>query len=620
MARNSSRRLPLLRWQYLRWALVIPALPLALWACNGHKLQTPTPLPQMETDFSVLVSPERNIDILFMIDNSPSMDPKQTALANNFPRLIAALELLPGGLPDVHIGVVSSNMGAGNGAMGGNCGNGLGDRGLLWGNDPNDMTASVADGSPYATDPNHPLKASGCGLNANQRWIEDIQNPDPNTPGRIRNYTNLQLADVFSCLAKAVGVAGCGQEHQLQATRVALIPQPSINTANNGFLRSNAYLAIVLITDEDDCSANNDNGLNDDMFNMVTKRDVGDTTSLRCAARGHLCNNAPIPNYDSSANNPTGGFQGPAFTHLFTDCTAKAQADPAHPDYSYLPLYDVQEMIDSVNWVKGAQAKQKILVSGIIGWPPGANDTNLPADLQQNANYRIDKDATSLPDSQKNLWDYMPICAIPSQKSADNNIYKAYGGFRLKKFVDGFGDKGKVFSICNSDFSGAMKQIGDAIVQVLKPGCVDYPLIDTNSTTSVTEPECVVFDRTPCPKPGTNNCLQSGYTETRLQECKDASGQILDPTSLDPASHSQAAIDGVLNNVTTQRPCWYLSYDNNTASGCSTSYKGQRISALRPAGTVAAAGTFLGMQCLTCASTDQKCCPLDQPACDKSKL
>jgi len=40
----------------------------------------------METDFSVLVSPERNIDILFMIDNSPSMDPKQTALANNFPR------------------------------------------------------------------------------------------------------------------------------------------------------------------------------------------------------------------------------------------------------------------------------------------------------------------------------------------------------------------------------------------------------------------------------------------------------------------------------------------------------------------------------------------------------
>jgi len=346
MARNSSRRLPLLRWHYLRWALVIPALPLALWACNGHKLQTPTPVPQMETDFSVLVSPERNIDILFMIDNSPSMDPKQTALANNFPKMIAALQTLPGGLPDVHIGVVSSNMGAGNGAMGGNCGNGLGDRGLLWGNDPTDMTASVADGSPYATDPNHPLIASGCGLNVGQRWIEDTQ--DPNNPGRIRNYTNLQLQDVFSCLAKAVGVAGCGEEHQLQATRVALIPQPSINTANNGFLRSNAYLAIVLITDEDDCSANNDNGQNDDMFDMVTKRDVGDTTSLRCAARGHLCGGDQIPTYD-----PSIGYTGTTpFSHTFTDCSAKVQLDPNNPDHVYLPLYNVQEMIDSVNWTK----------------------------------------------------------------------------------------------------------------------------------------------------------------------------------------------------------------------------------------------------------------------------
>jgi len=86
MARNSSRRLPLLRWHYLRWALVIPALPLALWACNGHKLQTPTPVPQMETDFSVLVSPERNIDILFMIDNSRPWTPNRPHWPTTSPR------------------------------------------------------------------------------------------------------------------------------------------------------------------------------------------------------------------------------------------------------------------------------------------------------------------------------------------------------------------------------------------------------------------------------------------------------------------------------------------------------------------------------------------------------
>ena len=32
----------------------------------------------------------------------------------------------------------------------------------------------------------------------------------------------------------------------------------------------------------------------------------------------------------------------------------------------------------------------------------------------------------------------MPICTVPSIKSADGNIYKAYGGLRLKKFLDAF--------------------------------------------------------------------------------------------------------------------------------------------------------------------------------------
>jgi hypothetical protein len=606
MAHNSSRRSPLLRWQYLRWALVLPALPLALWACNGHKLQTPTPVTQQETDFSVLVSPERAIDILFMIDNSPSMDPKQTALATNFPKMIAALQALPGGLPDVHIGVVSSNMGAGNGAMGGNCGNGLGDRGLLWGNDPNDLTASVAPGSAYTVTP------AGCGLNSGARWISDIQ--DPNNPGRIRNYdTSMQLQDVFSCLAKAVGVAGCGEEHQLQATRVALIPQAGINEANNGFLRPNAYLAIVLITDEDDCSANNDDTKNDDMFNMSTKRDVGDTTSLRCAARGHLCGGDVIPNYDSSAGGV--GYTGTTpFSHPFTDCSAKDQRlinnDPKNPDYVYLPLIDVQDVINNINFTKGAMAQQKILVSGIIGWPPDpAVDKNLPASLQQNANYRIDKDSTSLPASQQSLWDYMPICSDPTQKSADGNIYKAYGGLRLKKFIDAFGDKGKAFSICNSDFSGAMKQIGDAIVQVLKPGCVPYPLIDSDPTTpNITEPECQVVDQIPCPTPGTGTCLQSGFVETRLQECKDSNGKIIDPASLDSTNQTPAQLDTVLSAIAQdQRPCWYLAYDMGTA-GCAKAYKGQKIAALRKTDQVAPPGTFLAMQCLTCASPDPTTC------------
>ena len=603
MVRRASRFLP------LGHCWCPPAvLPLLLLACASRAPDWPGPHDGGQTQVSFRVGgPERQVDILFVIGNSPSMAPKQAVLAQNFRKMIAVLERLPGGLPEVHIGVVSSNMGAGMGAMGGNCGVGLGDRGLLWGNDPNDLTASVAAGSVAATNANNPI-ADGCGLLPGARWIEDGASPD-GTGGRQRNYSGRTIEDVFTCLATAVGSNGCEEQHLLQATRVALIPQDGINEANSGFLRSNAYLAIVLVTDQDDCSANNYNTLNDDMFNMVTKGDPGDTTTLRCAARGHLCGGQPIPDYDPSI----GYTSTTPFSDTFTDCSAKEKRllnpngspdDPNNVDYVYLPLIDVQDVINDINnFTKGAQAKQRILVSGIIGWPPDANDTNLPADLQTNPNYRIDKDATSLPASQANLWDYMPICTIPSQKSTDGNIYKAYGGLRLKKFIDAFGNRGQTFSICNPDFTNAMTQIGNGMVQVLTPGCVTYPLIDTDpNTPDIVEPECVVVDRSPCSTPGVDSWLQPSYTETRLPECKDAQGKILDPASLDPSgAGGQAAVDALLANSISQdsRPCWYLSYDN-TALGCrNVSYKGQEISALRPSGSVAAPGTFLVVTCLT---------------------
>jgi hypothetical protein len=590
---------------------------LFLWGCSSKAPDWPIKGVGQETDFQVLVSPEREVDILFMIDNSPSMDPKQTALASNFPKMISVLDSLPGGLPDVHIGVVSSNMGAGNGAMGGNCGQGLGDMGLLWGNDPNNLVASVAAGGEYFTnvDPNYPtppaLIADGCGLKPGERWIEDIQNPDPNIPGRLQNYTNVKLEDVFSCLAKAVGVNGCGEEHQLQATRVALMPQ-SFNQANLGFVRKDAYLAIVLITDEDDCSATNLDSLNDDMFNMATKRDPNDTTSLRCAARGHLCNNQAIPNFDHVA-----GYTGTGpYTHDFSDCSAKVMPDPNNPDYVYMPLIDVRDIIQNIKDIKGANWAQKILVSGIIGWPPGPNDTNLPSTVQVTDQYRIDKDPTSLPPGQQNVWDYMPICSDPNQTSADGNIYKAHGGLRLKQFVDAFGANGQVFSICNSDFTNAMQQIGNAIVQLVKPGCVDYPLIDTDPTTLGTQPECQAVERVPCTNIGQGDCLQTGFQEAPISECRDGQGNTLDPSSLDPGPdpnnplHTQADIDNTLSKIIQDsRPCWYLSYDHSSA-GCSSVFNAQRISVLRQTGQVAPPGTSLGMQCLTCPNADGDCSAL----------
>ena len=54
----------------------------------------------------------RDLDILFVIDNSGSMAEQQASLAANFPRMIDVLEQLDGGLPNLHIGVTTSDMGS----------------------------------------------------------------------------------------------------------------------------------------------------------------------------------------------------------------------------------------------------------------------------------------------------------------------------------------------------------------------------------------------------------------------------------------------------------------------------------------------------------------------------
>jgi hypothetical protein len=544
-----------------------------------------------ETDFQVLVSPERAVDILFMVDNSPSMDPKQEALARAFPKMIESLQKLPGGLPDVHIGVISSDMGAGATEAGGSCSVLLGNKGIMWGNDPNADPSK--DNNQFATVKNlkNAAGADGCGMNSGTRWIQDIMNADGLS--RTKNYIGT-LSDVFSCLAKGVGVNGCGYEHQLQSVRVALNPADNINPQNFKFLRPRAYLALVLVTDEDDCSADPNSETNDRMFFPKT---LGDTGSLRCAARGHVCDGKAIPDYD-----PTEGYKGNGFTANFADCDAKdvertrdsysSYKDP-DPTYKELPLIRIRDMIDSVNQVKDRPSEQ-ILVSGVIGWP---QDGDLAG-----VKYEINRDSTSKSDEQQKLWDYMPICKLPDQQSADGNIYKAYGGFRLKKFLDAFvhTKETNVFSICNKDnFPDAMTQIGKVIVRRLRAGCVSYPLIDVDPWTAGVQPDCQVRDRISCDTPGQGDCLVNGYKEQSLKQCRDING-----ATLDPATAKQQIFDdnGIVPDDQTHRPCWYLEYDADPDTGCPQAFMNQRLSVLRQGNGNAPPGTLLGVQCLTCPS------------------
>jgi hypothetical protein len=169
----------------------------------------------------------RDIDVLWVIDDSPGMLDVQTNLKNNFPNFINVLNTLEGGLPNLHLGVVSSDVG----------------------------TQGSQDASPGPAIGSGPGSCSGVGKGGNLltsgtpvvygSFISDTRNTDGT---RNKNYTGT-LENAFSAIA-SVGASGCGFEQPLAAARRAL----SNNPANAGFLRPSAHLAVLFLTDEDDCS------------------------------------------------------------------------------------------------------------------------------------------------------------------------------------------------------------------------------------------------------------------------------------------------------------------------------------------------------------------------------
>src|SRR5207248_1058741 len=126
-----------------------------------------------------------DLDVLFMIDNSSSMTEMQQKLAEQIPQFVTALENLPTGLPNIHIAVVSSDLGA-----------------------PGDATSSIGctslgDQGNFQSSPR-----GNCTDTTLQNGATFISNV-----GGAVNYTG-SLSDALQCIA-GLGASGCGFEHQL---------------------------------------------------------------------------------------------------------------------------------------------------------------------------------------------------------------------------------------------------------------------------------------------------------------------------------------------------------------------------------------------------------------------
>jgi hypothetical protein len=404
---------------------------------GGADLVPPDPDP-IDRPTRYLAS-NRNVDLQFLVDDSSSMRLSQDNLMRNFPVLMQALKNQPGGLPNVHIGVISSDMGAGDGSIA-SCDSTGGKNGVL---------QYTARGTCAST-----------GLAPGATFISDIEG--------VKNYTG-DLEDVFTCIA-ALGEGGCGFEHQFAAiTRALGVDGLGAAPAENaGFLRPDALLVIVLITNEDDCSAALGDGPNsriplfDTAFNINMASQLGPPANFRCNEFGHLCNDG------------TGHYVHPNRNAPNLDVTAMVTYDDCISNDAEGYLLSVR---DTVNRIRALKADDgQVMVAAITGPPaPYVNTWRAPsvADTSCNAN------AQSCP------WPMIAhSCSAADLSFADPAV-------RIAEMVDDFGSHGRLLSICGGEFGGALSDIGEDVVHYVSAPCITGRIAKISGTT---RDDCVVTD------------------------------------------------------------------------------------------------------------------------------
>ena len=287
------------------------------------------------------------VDLLFVIDNSGTMGEEQVNLSANFPLLIEKLQGLTNDEgtalnPNVNIMVTTTDMGhpqctpfqpMGYEPAQGKpqevaCINRIEDFTGL-GSDPPSFPEACETGCPVPVEPADPFI-----------HFEGADGQTTNIPGN-------NITGALSCIGPQ-GINGCGYEAPLESMLQALNPGAQWNQGAKPFLREGAILAIVIITDEADCSVASPNG-----YAYFTDMDnnqfweINPDTGTKTQATSAVCWNAGV---DCGM---------PDMNGVYPDCSS-VELGVLHPTDRYL-AYLQDELIVSQN--------KDVIMLGILGVP-----------------------------------------------------------------------------------------------------------------------------------------------------------------------------------------------------------------------------------------------------------
>jgi len=197
------------------------------------------PPPGVDAGVDAMVPPVfAGIDVLFVVNDSAAMRPLQQRLGEHMSGFLDALAAAEGHALDLHVGVVSTTV-----------------------EEPVSPVAlcrGTAGGE---------LRPAACLTDG----VGFAHTTAPNFSGT--------LAEAAACMVQ-VGDFGCPFEQPLQAMRRAL---DGGRPANAGFLRDDALLVVVFLTDEDDCASP------DPAFYGSDPSRYGPLGSFRCFQFGARC-------------------------------------------------------------------------------------------------------------------------------------------------------------------------------------------------------------------------------------------------------------------------------------------------------------------------------------------
>jgi hypothetical protein len=387
------------------------------------------------------------VDLLFMVDNSGSMKEEQAALRAQFPRLIRALttgDIDDDGIggdfapaTDLHLGVVSSDIGLAG------------------------VTNAASLNCPAAGDDGRLLHAAmdplvqGC--KQDYPTFLTYQTPDSDPE---------MLAKDFGCIA-SLGTKGCGFEQQLEAALKALWPSrdgdgmPNMaptggpfladaetdagassghgDGANEGFLRNDvaagtSLIAIVLVTDEEDCSSANTH---------------------------HFTPSADLPSDDPLRR-----------TMYFEHPNLRCFENKAN-------LWPIERYVEGFKALRPGQ-DERVMFAAIAGVPPRAVDASALAAVDFSDAQQRERFYAGILNSPEMTETVDPATATvrgsgnlrPSCQSARG---VAYPPRRIVEVARGFGANGVVQSICDDDLGQAVDAITSMIARQLREGKAAQP-------------------------------------------------------------------------------------------------------------------------------------------------